>query len=225
MSKLIPTSLITPSHVSCSNDILRWADEYLAKPHPRLGRDGAVCPFVPPSIRSNVFFLAIHAEVDDTTTIEEIEALLASYVDVFFATEPTGEPERLLKTFLPAFPQMSPQRAFILDEVHARMKSFFVQQGMMIGQFHPLCQAVAARNPDFPNKISPVPLFALRHIAVHDILFLSSRRAWFERYQSLFAEKFDAGHVSNEHGFVEIYNRAKRLFATSTDDAGGEREC
>ena len=31
--------------------IARWTREYLARPHPQLGRKGAVCPFVPLSYR------------------------------------------------------------------------------------------------------------------------------------------------------------------------------
>jgi hypothetical protein len=92
------------------------------------------------------------------------------------------------------------------------MKTFFIENGMMLGQFHPLCPAPAARNPTFKNKISPIPLFALRHIAAHDILFLHTRPDWFERYRSLYGERYERKEFSDERGFVKIYREALQRF-------------
>ena len=38
--------------------VVAWIRDYLCKPHPELGRDGPVCPFVPASISKRLLFLA-----------------------------------------------------------------------------------------------------------------------------------------------------------------------
>ena len=213
MSRSRPAELRTPSSIHCADEILRWAQDYISRPDPRLGRSGAICPFVPPALKENVFYVAVHEDVDDTTGTGQIEELLADYAEAFLRTPPVTTPERLIKTILPAFPNMSAQRALVLDEIHARMKSFFVEKEMMIGQFHPRCSATAVRNPAFENKKSPIPMFALRHIVVHDILFLSNRRDWFEKYRLLYGARYDAREVSHEHDFVRLYREALRRFS------------
>lgn len=222
MSRLRPTDLSTPSMVHCAHQILRWARDYISQPDPRLGRGGAICPFVPAALKENTCYIAVHEEIDDRTTAEQLEELLADYVEVFLRTPPSTGPKRLVKTIIIAFPNMSARRALILDEIHARMKSSFVEKGMMLGQFHPRYAATAVRNPSFENKRCPVPILALRHIARHDILFLNGRQDWFEHYRSRYGAQYETGADSDEHGFAKLYRDALRRFTPATPDP---REC
>lgn len=217
VSDIDPVTLVTPSEVDYLQEVLRWAGEYLSQPHDQLGRPGAVCPFVPPAIAADSFYVAMHNDVDDKTSAASIERLLVNYLEVFHRVPPAHPQDDLLKTIVVVFPAMSRQRALVLDAVHERMKSFFVERGMMIGQFHPLCTSPAVHNPAFANKTSPVPLVALRRLALHDILFLADRADWFTHYRALHGAKFNDRTDSDEHGFAALYRQARRRFSTAPD--------
>ncbi|MFG2116721.1 DUF6875 domain-containing protein [Streptomyces sp. NPDC048718] len=212
MRQLRPTSLFTPSAARCAEEVLNWARDYISQPHARLGRDGAVCPFVPPAIKAEALHIAVHEEVDDTVDAAQLEELLRRYIEVFRRTPPSTGPEKTLKTIVTAFPNLSARRAVVLDEVHAGLKTYFVHQGMMLGQFHPRCRAPAARNPEFANKVSPVPLFALRYIAVHDILFLGSRPDWFAVYRSLYGSRYEERDRGSGNEYQDAYRQALNRF-------------
>ncbi|MFE4512724.1 DUF6875 domain-containing protein [Kitasatospora sp. NPDC056783] len=216
MRQLTPTGLLTPSTARCAQEVLDWARDYISQPHPQLGRSGPICPFVPPAVKAEALHIAVHGEVDDTVDAARLNDLLRRYIPVFRRTPPLTGPEKSLKTIVTAFPNLSAQRATVLDDVHADLKTHFVRQGMMLGQFHPLCRAPAARNPAFGNKVSPVPLFALRHIAVHDILFLSSRPDWFAVYRSLFGSPYEERGAAGGNEYQDAYHRALDRFGPTT---------
>jgi hypothetical protein len=48
----------------------------------------------------------------------------------------------------------------------------FVSRGLMLGEFHPKSDVGSVHNPDFPVMRSPSPMFAVRALSVHDLLFL-----------------------------------------------------
>jgi heptaprenyl diphosphate synthase len=70
----------------------------------------------------------------------------------------------------------------------------------MIGQFHPECAEPAARNPAFRVSRSPVPLVAIRFMAVHDILFLGEQANWFAQYH----RRFGARHRRQSNGIDPV---------------------
>jgi len=78
----------------------------------------------------------------------------------------------------------------LLDEVHVAVKSMIVERGLMIGQFHPRCTERAVRNSGFAVGRSPVPMLAVRHMAVHDIVFLDRKREWFAAYEDRFKSRY-----------------------------------
>jgi heptaprenyl diphosphate synthase len=59
-------------------------------------------------------------------------------------------------------------------------------------------------------------LIAIRNMARHDILFLHSRKDWFEQYDARFGSDFDHadGLAGYEHHIVTAYLQAKAAFAT-----------
>src|SRR5262245_40020624 len=46
-------------HREAARAVLAWAENYLSRPDPTLGRTGAVCPYVPAALRHGHFYLAI----------------------------------------------------------------------------------------------------------------------------------------------------------------------
>ena len=65
------------------NDFIR---NFLAKKHPELGRKGAVCPFVPVSLRKDTLYMSV----------------------IRINESPAAEIEEFLKAFAPTFDKMEP---------------------------------------------------------------------------------------------------------------------
>jgi hypothetical protein len=148
--------------------VLDWIREFLARPHPQLGRTGSVCPFVPVALGLDTIWMAAVAEA--TPSFEHISAIITDYRDVFLATEPTRGPEALNKAILVVFPSLSANGAdgaAVIDRVQANLKRYFVEMGLMLGEFH-----AANESPAFRPLRSPIPMLAIRHMVESDLPFL-----------------------------------------------------
>jgi hypothetical protein len=157
--------------------VLEWMRGFLAQPHPRLGRKGSVCPFVPIALELDTIWMTEVAE--DVPSLERISASIIEYRDVFLATEPTSGPEAINKAFLVTFPSLShlgPEGTAIIDTVQASLKKYFVDMGLMLGEFHPANDSPGLRNPDFRPLRSPIPMLAIRHMVESDLPFLVRER-------------------------------------------------
>src|SRR5436305_1324551 len=84
--------------------VVRWAEEYLCRPHPELGRDGPVCPFAQAAMRKALFFLAVCRGIDFAE--DGIRATLMQYRDWFLEIEPQGDGDAFFKTILVLFPDL-----------------------------------------------------------------------------------------------------------------------
>ena len=81
-----------------------------------------------------------------------------------------------------------------------------------------MCGALAENCPAPDTTIpwyttsAPFACFVIRHMDVRDIVFLGHNRAAFRRYRARFAPLFAAGEVSNEFGYVDMYDAAVGRF-------------
>ncbi|MFF4189865.1 tryptophan 2,3-dioxygenase [Nonomuraea sp. NPDC001831] len=187
-------------------EILPWFEDYLTRPHPELGRDNAVCPFVRSALDAGTVTIEV-AGLEEGEGLEELCAAMRAQAGRFARRRPPEGKEGLatLVTLVRGLPE---HRTPLLDEAHRRVKRNVVADGLMIGQFHPGCPEPAARNPGFAVSRAPRPLFAIRHMALHDILFLHADPATFAAYQERFADRYsgDAAHVDPR--FAELYRAA-----------------
>jgi len=152
--------------------IAQWVRDFLARPHPQLGRKGSVCPFVPLSLTMDTIWLA---EVcDPAASFESISAIITEYRDLFLAMEPRSGPDAMQKSFLIVFPALA-QHAdgpALVDKVQYALKKYFVDMGLMLGEFHSANESPGLRNPDFRPLRSPVPMLAIRYMVDSDLPFL-----------------------------------------------------
>ncbi|GGP82014.1 hypothetical protein GCM10010185_65090 [Saccharothrix coeruleofusca] len=178
--------------------VLDWLDDFISAPHPDLGRSGDVCPFVRASRLRRELFLALRYDVDGDSG-EELGRVVREEVERFTARFPLPPSARgpVTTSQVVAFPAIPDRRWEVIDQSYPALKEELVAEGLMIGQFHPTCPEPAVRNRDFPVSRSPLPMYALRWMAVHDILFLRGRRTWFERYRSRFGALHDNGRVAD----------------------------
>ncbi|MGV9409668.1 DUF6875 domain-containing protein [Nocardia sp. NPDC003693] len=190
--------------------VSRWLRDHLGRPHPLLGRPGPVCPFVVPAIKANALSIRQHRWHGPPTSYR-LTGLLDAVVDHFHAGALDGRPGDLRTLVVPVtgFPEAAWSR---IDDGRRRAKTRAAVRGYMLGQFHPACTEPGIRNPVFPVNRAPLPVFAVRRMAVHDILFLHDDPIWFEQYQRRFAGWYrDGGRVGPQ--LRELYAIAARRHA------------
>lgn len=150
---------------------MQWVQDFVAKSHPRLGRSGPVCPFVPHSIRANSMWLAVLRTKN--LSLDQIADIVLGYKDVFLEQYPQEGVAAIKKTLLVILPDVDVADApKIIDGTQKKLKPYFVEAGLMIGEFHKRNQVPGAHNPNFYPFQSPIPMFAIRHMVESDILFL-----------------------------------------------------
>jgi hypothetical protein len=186
-----------PGHVRRYSPHLRavadWAEEYLSRPHPDLGRTGPVCPYVSTSLRRRLFYLTVcsgGAELYTGSGRERLRDVIATYRDWFTDLDPSDGVSAQFKTILILFPDVSAADApDVIDRTQAALKPSFVEQGLMIGQFHQLPPAEGGLwNADFRPLRSPVPLLAIRHMVPSDLPFLTGDRRLLDGYRRVFGD-------------------------------------
>lgn len=185
-------AFISPRYLQIANELLEWAHTYLVAENPHIHRPAGtqeVCPFVGPALKNDSFYMAFHPEVNGQRD-EPIGRIMLDYISEFKETPPFDPAEKLKKSLLVVFPEIPPERTYVLDFAYAKIKSKFVQAGLMVGQFHENCDERGIHNRGFRVSTSPYPLIAVRHMAPHDIIFLKDNEEWFNAYNIRFGEKF-----------------------------------
>ncbi len=118
-----------------------------------------------------------------------------------------GNPESALTAARPA---RSRPRTCTCSTRHTRSEARSVRRGLMIGRFHERCDEKAARNPAFEVSHAPVPMVAVRSMAIHDVLFLGERREWFEEYVNRFGSRYQTSRSGIDPLLTTLYERALR---------------
>ncbi|MEH2113818.1 DUF6875 domain-containing protein [Nostoc sp.] len=186
-------------------EIMEWVKNFLGKPHPNLGRPGAVCPFVPYSLKSNSIRLAvIHTE---NLYPEQLEEVVGRYRDIFLEIDNNEQELAINKAFLLILPDIHIDDASkVVDRIQQKLKPLFVESGLMIGEFHKRNESPGLHNPNFRPLRSPIPLLAIRFMVEADLPFLVSpadprlRIRYLEAYLQRFGHNFtDATKFKNAH--------------------------
>ncbi|MGX7829494.1 DUF6875 domain-containing protein [Actinokineospora sp. 24-640] len=168
--------------------VLRWSQDFLVSSHPDLGRTGPVCPYTQPSLRKNLFYLALSA--NPAGDLGATVAGLRSWYEKLAAD--LSEDDRDLLTVLMVLPHLDHTDSTALDRLQRAAKDEFVADGLMIGQFHPVCDEPGLWNPAFRPLRAPVPLLAVRRMLVFDLPFLVEDDTHLDAYLRLFAPDIPA---------------------------------
>jgi hypothetical protein len=160
-----------------------WARDYLCRPHADLGRPGPVCPYMPRAMRLESVYLALVTGPD--ATAPRLAARMHRYRRWMAAGPP--DPDRALLVALPelAAGEYEP----VIEATQRRLKSDFVDEGLMIGEFHPGPPAAPGiRNAAFRPLYAPVPLLAVRRMVAADRPFLEEDPGHRTAYRTRFPE-------------------------------------
>jgi hypothetical protein len=186
-------------------ETMEWAKNFLGRPHPNLGRPGAVCPFVPVALKSNSIRLAVIHTKDLYPT--QLQELVGRYRDIFLKMEVKEQELPINRAFLLIFPDIHIEdTSKLIDSVQQKLKPLFVESGLMIGEFHKRNESPGLHNPNFRPLRSPIPLLAIRFMVEADLPFLVSaadprlRIRYLEAYLKCFDQKFtDQTKFKNAH--------------------------
>lgn len=168
--------------------VLKWVDEFICRPHPQLGREGAICPYVSTSIEKGLFWLTAYP--GERPSIEEVFTLGITFRDWFLALEPLQGGDAQYKTILILFPDIQESDApDIIDRAQIVLKPEYVNKCLMIGQFHALSYEPGAWNSAFLPMRSPIPLLVMRSMVPHDIPFLTKEERYVRAYLNTFGKR------------------------------------
>lgn len=172
--------------------IHRWTEEYLCQPHPELGREGPVCPYVRSSLRKGLFFFTVCPGTG--LTPERVEARVAALRDWFLELEPRQGNDAIFKTILCLFPDVALERTpHLIDAVQEKLRPLYVAHGLMVGEFHARPPEKAGLwNQEFRPLRSPVPMLVIRHMVVTDLAFLKDDRGLVASYLKRFGSAIPA---------------------------------
>ena len=153
--------------------VLWWAENFLTKPHKNLGRAGPVCPFASPSLERKRFWLTAHSS--DHPEQKELQEIVLGYRDWFLDLPKESSDEAQYNTILILLPNV-PRDLFssVIDKTQKALKPAFLEEKLMIGQFHSLCNEPGVQNPDFRPLQSPVPMLVIRYMTSGDIVFMKN---------------------------------------------------
>jgi hypothetical protein len=169
-------------------EIVVWAREYLCRPHADLGRNGPVCPYAQTSLDRGTFYLAVRPGTPDGAEAAEV---LDGYRDWFLRLVSPPGVSAQYRTILVLFPDLPEAAAAeVIDVAQDALKSRYVSEGLMIGEFYPGPPPKAGLwNPGFRPLGSPVPLLAIRHMVATDFPFLRDDPAQFAAYLERFGHR------------------------------------
>ncbi|MDX3659774.1 hypothetical protein PV646_20940 [Streptomyces sp. ID05-26A] len=165
-------------HQNALYSVVGWAHQYLVKPHPDLGRNGPVCPFVQSSLDKGLLYLAVHP--GRPGAVGEIIDALARYREWCLELRATAGRAAQYLTILVLFPESASR---LVDEAQSRLKADYVARGLMIGEFHDGPPPKSGLwNPEFRPLRSPVPMLAIRSLVPTDFPFLRDDRDFVAAY-------------------------------------------
>ncbi len=199
---------------SCINDdaiapiesIQCYVREFLAKPNPLLGRQGPTCPFVPSSLKMDLIYLAVITKAVAPNKAG-IQKVALSMLERFKQLEPTTGVKAQYKAIILIFPDVSLNDApDVIDGTQKHLKPHFVNEGLMLGEFHLRNNACGLRNSQFYPLRTPHPCLAIRNMVPSDIVFLNNSEFSAATRKSMinrFLHKFgDAGPHDKETEFA-----------------------
>jgi heptaprenyl diphosphate synthase len=199
-------------------ETLAWVQTFLVDPNPSMKRSHnstgeSICPFAKPVLSENALYMAFHHEVNGKNA-EAIESIVLGYREPFRKSNPFHQRDRFKKALLVIFPEIPAAETGVLDIVHSSVKAQFVHDGQMIAQCHTGCDGKSVHNPLLNVYRSPHPLMAIRHMALHDILFLGDEESWFAAYDQRFGSRFKEPEKLEdfEKPMVDVYRRARARF-------------
>ena len=166
-----------------------WIETFVARPNKDLGRAGSVCPFVPGALERKVLWLA--PEQIAHRDMRDVVQLMSDYKRLLLRTQPIEGDDANHKAIVVIFTDLSADRAklFFDDaQIQQLKESAYVEDGVVLGDFHERNDGTAIRNQSFRPFKSPVPFLLMRRAVVSDWMFFLDNDVWLNFWARRFGE-------------------------------------
>jgi hypothetical protein len=167
---VVDQDVVAPAQVKAMSTFVDYARTFLAKPLEGIGRDGPVCPFMPKSLALDSVYVCPMTE----NSVEDVRRAVLRAKKVFLGLHPQTGPRKFYKALILMFPEMSHEDApHIIDIVQNALKTLFVEEGLMLGEFHMHTNTSGLRSTSFRPLRAPFPCLAIRQMVPSDLAFLA----------------------------------------------------
>ncbi|WP_227998744.1 DUF6875 domain-containing protein [Nocardia australiensis] len=194
--KWIPLStseIPCPDTKATVHAVRKWVEEYLTAPSSDLGRDGPVCPYSGPSMRKDLMWVGRIPGAKPWPDF--VRLVVDDALNALLTLEPVEGNASLLRVLMTTLPDLRDYD--LIDELHAELKTKFVERGAMLGQFYPGCGQPGLWNDNFHPLDAPIPMLVVRTMMTSDFPFLVGRPEWMSAYIKKFAPTLPA-HIRRE---------------------------
>ena len=190
---------------------LQWLEEYIAQPHPQLGRDGAICPFVRSALLEDTVTFLTYGRIKHPTVAELRGILAREGVERIGRIVP--DPDGVdLTAVLVMFPELGVEYGDMIWAAYNGCLEALNGRGVMLGAFFPGSKQPGLDNPAFHPFQAPFPICVMRPMALRDIQFIMNEDG-FREYRRRYAAQYEVGAVAASTGLPPLYRRAVERFA------------
>jgi hypothetical protein len=173
---------------SALHAVADWIKTFVVKPHPDLGRDGPVCPFMPRAVERKTFWLAPERIAD--RGVPHIIERMNHYKRLFLDTEPTNGDNANYKVIVVVFTDLRADGARgVFDDILRQIAvPSYLEDGIVFGPFYEGNTGTALYNASFCPFQSPAPFLFVRQGVVSDWKFFLDKEDWFGYWAHRFGE-------------------------------------
>jgi hypothetical protein len=202
---------VPTQHAAVARAAVDWAEQFLAKPHADLGRKGPICPFVKHTVDIGKYFVSVRPEIDGNN-LYTLRRIVLQEAAALLRHSPNVGSKGAFSSLVMVFPNIADAQLSILDSIHSELKTALMERDLMFSPFHKHSTKPSVSNPEFKVFRAPFPALVVRHLDVRDIAFLNANRKAFLHFHSRYAAQFAQGKVSDEFGYVRMFNEACARF-------------
>ena len=183
------TRTLASSDLNALHTVADWIRTFVATPNKDLGRPGPVCPFVPGGLERKTLWLA--PERIAHQSVRDVVELMNGYRRLLLRARRIGGDDTNYKAIVVVFTDLSPDRArdyFDDAQIQHLKRRSYVEDGVVLGEFHERNEGSAIRNPSFQPFKSPAPFLLMRHAVVSDWMFFLDNEDWLGFWAHRFGE-------------------------------------
>ena len=182
------TKPLAKSDLDALRKVADWIKSFVTKSHKDLGREGAVCPFVPGALERKTLWLAPEHVADRSLT--DVVQLMNGYKTQFLNTQPIDGDGVDNKVIVVVFTDLSADRAKGLfgDVLKQVALPSYEKDGILFGPFYEGNEGTAIYNSGFRPFQSPVPFLFVRQGVVSDWKFFLDNDEWLKLWTHRYGE-------------------------------------
>ncbi len=183
------TSWLADGDLNALRSVADWIKTFVASANKDLGRTGPVCPFVPEALERKTLWLA--PEHLSGGSVSDVAELMNRYRRILMQAQPTEGDGVNYKSLVVVLTDLSAERAkTYMDDVQIQdlKRLSYVEDGVVIGDFHARNEGTAIRNLNFRPFKAPVPFLLMRHTVLSDWMFFLDNEDWLSSWARRFGE-------------------------------------